>query len=550
VSPTKQITSPTPTAATIEALTRSNSPTFEKLPEDERETFLKRENELTDQIAEKETEISNLQKQMDDVKQELVLVKEEDKTLKEDNKNMSIELVEIKMQMDKIHYESKETSITLDSLNEQNLELQKELDALKIELLNVKQNQREIEEQDKQKKKSEKMAQMMAGLDTSEINAKEKAIRDTLHSLESMNGDGGLSNAEADALRRELSEARTLMEQQETTITDLHQENELLTRKRDEIEVRLNALEIEYEDLLDKTIAEEETNGNIDLAETIQDLKSKIEMQYASKRESQQKELDELKDIIERKNDEIAKLNTSSAELRRANEDLEASIKKAENMTVTRAGMSSKDLMDREKEMERIKKTMAQQLADFDTMRKSLMRDLQSRCEQVVELEISLDTVREQYNNALRNANSKVQAKKMAFLERNLEQLTLVQKQLVEQNAQLKKDFAIAERKLAAKNERIQSLEQLLQDAQNKLQTQNQKFESQLQAVRERLDQVKSSKQPVNTFLGFGRIAKPLRGGAPAPQAEVSDTSSLSISSVLEVERVPKENKRTSWLWR
>jgi hypothetical protein len=47
--------------------------------------------------------------------------------------------------------------------------------------------------------------------------------------------------------------------------------------------------------------------------------------------------------------------------------------------------------------------------------------------------------------------------------------------QLVEQNSSLKKEVAIAERKLLARNERIQALEALLQDAQEKLTTQNQK---------------------------------------------------------------------------
>lgn len=33
--------------------------------------------------------------------------------------------------------------------------------------------------------------------------------------------------------------------------------------------------------------------------------------------------------------------------------------------------------------MERIRKQMATQLADFDTMKKALMKDLQDRCEKV-----------------------------------------------------------------------------------------------------------------------------------------------------------------------
>ena len=121
-------------------------------------------------------------------------------------------------------------------------------------------------------------------------------------------------------------------------------------------------------------------------------------------------------------------------------------------------------------------KSLHQQLADFDAMKKSLMRDLQNRCERVVELEISLDSTREQYNSVLRSANSKQQQKKLAFLERNLEQLTQVQRQLVEQNAQLKKEVAIADRKLAARGERIHGLEQLLGESQEKLMQANHRY--------------------------------------------------------------------------
>ena len=45
-----------------------------------------------------------------------------------------------------------------------------------------------------------------------------------------------------------------------------------------------------------------------------------------------------------------------------------------------------------------------------------------------MELEISLDETREQYNNVLKANNNRAQQKKMAFLERNLEQLTNVQR--------------------------------------------------------------------------------------------------------------------------
>ena len=117
---------------------------------------------------------------------------------------------------------------------------------------------------------------------------------------------------------------------------------------------------------------------------------------------------------------------------------------------VTSAGIEGgKNLAESAQDLERTRKAISVQLAEFDGVKKSLMRDLQNRCEkvirsraesfscdahipdflQVVELEIQLDEIKEQYNNVIRNSNSKAQQKKMAFLERNLEQLTLVQKQ-------------------------------------------------------------------------------------------------------------------------
>ena len=86
----------------------------------------------------------------------------------------------------------------------------------------------------------------------------------------------------------------------------------------------------------------------------------------------------------------------------------------------------------------------------------------------------------------------------------------------------LKKEVAIAERKLEARNDRIRSLEQLLHEAQDNLTAQNHKFEQQLQFVRERLEQSRVAKAAnlknggIATVAGGllqGRIAKPLRGG-------------------------------------
>jgi kinesin family protein 5 len=76
-------------------------------------------------------------------------------------------------------------------------------------------------------------------------------------------------------LRRELSESKSMLEQHENMIKTLNEDKEGLESKRSDLESRLTSLEMEYEELLDKTIAEEEEafNRNTDIAETISELK-------------------------------------------------------------------------------------------------------------------------------------------------------------------------------------------------------------------------------------------------------------------------------------
>ena len=80
-----------------------------------------------------------------------------------------------------------------------------------------------------------------------------------------------------------------------------------------------------------------------------------------------------------------------------------------------------------------------------------------------------LDEAREKERSAYKDASTKTSQKKLQFLERNLEQLTKVQKQLVQDNSQLTKDLKIAERKINNRNDRIDDLERILQDLSAKM---------------------------------------------------------------------------------
>lgn len=376
-------------------LDRAGTPSI-PMDKDEKEEFLKRENELQDQLADKESMLSKAEEALQVARNELKELRDTHATTTRDGERLRSESEQLRMQVEKIEFETKEAAITMDSLKEANGELTAELDDVKHQLLDARMSAKESSAMldEKERLKKERMAQMMAGFDLGDdlSSPSELHVRSTLQQLDSL-----LEIADA-------GEA-----------------------------VPVNELQRLRERLL-------ETQGLVRQAE------------YGANGHAGGEQMEE---GAEPSNVQQILSRTQEDNTRMRNE-LEALRKQALS-----GGNGA---------------SMNKQLADFDTIKKSLMRDLQNRCERVVELEISLDSTREQYNSILRSSNSKQQQKKLAFLERNLEQLTLVQRQLVEQNAQLKKEVAIAERKLVARGERIRGLEGLVAESQEKLMVANHKY--------------------------------------------------------------------------
>src|SRR5277367_2913515 len=498
---------------------RSSTPSV-IVEKDEREEYLRRENELQDQIAEKETQVANAERGLQEAKDELRSLKDSSIRLSKDNEVMTDRLNKAEMELQKLSFQSKEDTITMDSLKEANSELEAELISVKQQLLDVKMSARETSAvlDEKDRKKQERMATMLAGFDlgSDAFSENERKIQRLVEQVDSLYETSSSGNVVAPdsfvELRARLVESQGFIRQAESHISDRSELSELQDHKRVELEEKLATIEQEYVDLLERNLSPSD----------VEELKGRLGRAYAERQDTQTSLVADLRSELTYKTNELKRLQQSAA-----SPPLRPHVNGALPAT---NGVNSK--------------TLQQQISDFDLMKKSLMRDLQNRCERVVELEISLDETREQYNNVLRSSNNRQQQKKMAFLERNLEQLTVVQRQLVEQNTSLKKEVAIAERKLIARNERIASLENLLGDSQEKLTAANHRyvgkhmlvdgrylgaadtlssFETQLQAVKERLEAAKVSSRDLPnspstqggfSFGGAGaRIAKPLRGG-------------------------------------
>ena len=512
-----QETPSTPRPESRMEVERAGTPSI-PMEKDEKEEFLKRENELQDQLAEKESALSAADQALQLARNELKELRDSHVNVSRSNEKLQGEAETLRMQVEKIEFETKEAAITMDSLKEANGELTTELDDVKHQLLDAKMTAKESSAllDEKERLKKERMAQMMASFDLGDgmISNNEMQIREMVQQVDGLLdiADSGEAIApdELQALKERLVEAQGVVRQAE-----LSANGHVDPGRNAVLEQKLAQAQQDYQQLLEKKLPDAD----------VEEMKKQLHDSLSSQQNGVA-EPSEMQDALSRQQDENSRLGTELEALRK--------------QTLNGANGA----------------ILNKQLADFDTIKKSLMRDLQNRCERVVELEISLDSTREQYNSILRSSNSKQQQKKLAFLERNLEQLTLVQRQLVEQNAQLKKEVAIAERKLVARGERITGLEGLVAESHQKLMVANHKyvlpshsltnfeyvranakvllrrFETQLLAVKDRLEAAKSGStrgigpttSPVSNFANnpFGRIAKPLRGGgfAGVPQGD------------------------------
>ena len=81
-----------------------------------------------------------------------------------------------------------------------------------------------------------------------------------------------LSHDDIVNVRRQLAEGQTLIRETVDRLRQTQEENEMHARRRDELESRIATLESEYEELIEKTIQDEEVS-NVDVAESMAELK-------------------------------------------------------------------------------------------------------------------------------------------------------------------------------------------------------------------------------------------------------------------------------------
>jgi kinesin family protein 5 len=195
---------------------------------------------------------------------------------------MSSQLNELRLQVERLDYDSKESIITVDILKEQNQDAKAELEELRKQIAELKTAQKDASAEDKEKRKQEKMAMMMAKFDTvgflfslkvkaiellltldvsflwqqqGAFSEKDEQLRQILVKLDNMDNGSteDLSSEDFIAIRRQLSEGQNLLRETVDRLRQSQEENDMLARRRDELETRVTTLETDYEELLGKS---------------------------------------------------------------------------------------------------------------------------------------------------------------------------------------------------------------------------------------------------------------------------------------------------------
>lgn len=504
------------------------------------EEYMRRENELCDQISEKESVINKQEQLLLSLRSQMATMAQQNQqqtVQHQSQKKASGELVkvntELKLQVDNLNYEMKELSITADTLNEENKKLSQELQEVKRQLLESELSNKSFSTVSAGAgSRSRRLTSSDTGISNGSGNVlsaanygEEKRLGNSVMASPSKNSDTyagtDINSSSTEGLKiQNSSSIKAASEEEEFNNDDNLTEEAIHEKKKRE---KMNEILGQFyqstpsEDFNKLFVGKTESKDAYAYFDGLLEKQHESFQKYVAEIQGSDKAKIEVEKIYEAKlksSEELTrKLLLEINELK--NEKQAVKLQKssdtkddpAESEDKTEADISSA-AKDKEEQAaaarEQIEK-MQEHIEQFESLKSSLMKDLQERCERVVELEISLEQAREQYNLAIQNSNNKQQQKKMTLLQRNLEQLSTIQRQLVEQNVSLKRNAAMSHKILDSRNDRIQSLEAALRDSQNKLSQESEIFETKLSYLRDRLLEVKRGGN--NSMLSNGSFS-------------------------------------------
>ncbi|XP_049739644.1 kinesin heavy chain isoform X1 [Elephas maximus indicus] len=346
----------------------------------------------------------------------------------------------------------------------------------------------------------------VARLYISKIKSEVKSVVKRCRQLENLQVE---CHRKMEVTGRELSSCQLLISQHEAKIRSL-------TEYMQSVELKKRHLEESYDSLSDE-LAKLQAQENVhevtlkDQEPDIQDADGAkaLELQMESHREAhhrqlarlrdeineKQKTIDELKDLNQKLQLELEKLQADYEKLK--NEEHEKSTKLQElTFLYERHEQSKQDLKG-------LEETVARELQTLHNLRKLFVQDVTTRVKKSAEMEPE------------DSGGIHSQKQKISFLENNLEQLTKVHKQvagwvskLVRDNADLRCELPKLEKRLRATAERVKALEGALKEAKEGAMKDKRRYQQEVDRIKEAVRYKSSGKRGHSA-----QIAKPVRPG-------------------------------------
>lgn len=340
----------------------------------------------------------------------------------------------------------------------------------------------------------------VARLYISKIKSEVKSVVKRCRQLENLQVE---CHRKMEVTGRELSSCQLLISQHEAKIRSL-------TEYMQSVELKKRHLEESYDSLSDELakLQAQETVNEVALKDKEPDtqdadeVKKALELQMESHREAHHRQLARLRDEINEKQKTIDELKDLNQKLQLELEKLQADYEKLKNEEHEKSAKLQEltFLYERheqsKQDLKGLEETVARELQTLHNLRKLFVQDVTTRVKKSAEMEPE------------DSGGIHSQKQKISFLENNLEQLTKVHKQLVRDNADLRCELPKLEKRLRATAERVKALEGALKEAKEGAMKDKRRYQQEVDRIKEAVRYKSSGKRGHSA-----QIAKPVRPG-------------------------------------
>eukprot|EP01060_Flectonema_neradi_P003014 TRINITY_DN11890_c0_g1_i1.p1 TRINITY_DN11890_c0_g1~~TRINITY_DN11890_c0_g1_i1.p1 ORF type:complete len:807 (+),score=187.98 TRINITY_DN11890_c0_g1_i1:53-2473(+) len=157
--------------------------------------------------------------------------------------------------------------------------------------------------------------------------------------------------------------------------------------------------------------------------------------------------------------------------------------------TVPKAALddAKSEISEKEKQLARKTIEMERHVTETKELRNSLLKDLQNKCEKVIDLDMALSEQRQEHQRLMSASSKQKLRKQLQRLEEQYDQQAADRARLESEVNMYRLDFKLLEKRLAIKNERIDNLRNGIDGHKSKLKEEKEKLKNECARIREEL---------------------------------------------------------------